>query len=93
MNAMMAKGTGRGEEARRRLLPLFVPGTLRKKSGTWHLAENLSKNLRFHKLRFHPPDHSRFSRVLGNSPEKSVKIGSREFWRIPDFFRVSQLTR
>jgi hypothetical protein len=35
------------------------PGTLCKKSGIWHLAENLQNNcLWFQKLRFYTPDHS-----------------------------------
>jgi hypothetical protein len=71
---------GSGPEA---LLASFNPGTLCKKLGIWHLAENLQNNLRFQKLRFYTPDHSRFF-PSKNYWQKSGEIGSRFFPRIPD---------
>jgi hypothetical protein len=44
---------------------------------------NLQNNLRFQKLRFYTPDHSRFF-PSKNYRQKSGEIGSRFFPRIPD---------
>jgi hypothetical protein len=54
-----------------------------QKSGIWHLVENLQNNLRFQKLRFYTPDHSRFF-PSKNYRQKLGEIGSRFFPRIPD---------
>jgi hypothetical protein len=58
-------------------------GTLRKKLGIWHLAENLQNNLWFQKLRFYTPDHSQFF-PSKNYLQKLGEIRSRFFLRIPD---------